>query len=1011
MSKFSRRNFIKFSSVTAAHLTIFDLGSFVDFFDASKLEATLEELTKGFLNPPATTRAGGYWWWFNGLVNEAGITLDLEEFNDKGIGNVLLVNSAGGLGGVPYPQGEKFLSENWKALYRHALKEADRLNIEVGVNLSSGWCMGGPWIKPENSGRWFLQSTLDIKGPQQFSDKLPLPSGRDGYKHVFNPPGYKSYIDLPLAELDYRDTSVVAIFNPHGDAAKIAGDRAAVLAAKTNRKDASNSSRANDVMGPTLFEWKNQSTDQPVSKKQIINLTDKIDEKGILNWNVPAGNWTIVRTGHRMTGSKLMIAQPEADGLSIDWLDSRGVEIQFENLGNVLLEETAKAKSKALKYFCDDSFEDGFPNWTPKIVEKFKAFCGYDPEPYFPVLAGYIVDSAEISDRFLHDYRKTVADCMANGHYKRFAELCHQNGLKVQNESAGPSRSGTMCMDGLKNLGRSDNPMGEFWLGPKHDEPGNLDDDQPYGVSRLDYGQNKVTKMVASAAHIYGKETASAESFTSFRHWKDAPHHLKQSLDRAFCEGINRIVIHTTTASRIEDGLPGFEYGAGTHFNPNVTWWGKSGAFLTYIARCQYLLRAGKFVADVLFYNGDGAPNLVLYKHVPKTLGKGYDYDVCNEEVLLTRLSVKNNFIVLPDGMRYRMLVLPEDTRMPVPVIKKLEALVKAGATIIGPKPKRAPGLTQYPQCDADVKQISDRLWAKINGSSIKVNHYGKGRVFSGETARNILLKDGVKPDFEYKGNDFIDFIHRKTAEQDIYFITNREGKTVQCECIFRVGGIQPQIWDAVTGKFVRDVPSVQKGGRTTIEFEFAAFQSYFVIFEKSRPLKKVIAGTFFPKLNAVKVLDSAWEVAFDEKWGGPAKIAFPTLSDWSAHTDERIKYYSGTAVYTTNFSFEGTKDKFMFLDLGVVKDIASVKLNGQDLGIIWTSPWRVDIAEAIVKGNNVLEIEIINQWPNRLIGDAGLPEEKRLTKTNVVFKKTDPLLPSGLLGPVQILIGEPKKG
>lgn len=1005
MRNFNRRNFIKLSSVTAAHLTVFDLSSFVDFFDTSKSQGTLDELRKGFLNPPTFTRAGGYWWWFNGLVNKEGITRDLEEFKDKGIGNVLLVNSAGGLAGVPYPQGEKFLSDGWKALYRHALKEADRLGIEVGVNLSSGWCMGGPWIKPENSGRWFLQSTIDIKGPQKFSGKLPLPGGRDGYKHVFNPPGYKDYIDLPLAELDYRDTSVVAILNPSGNSAKVTDARAAVLPAKTNRKDASNFAKANDIMGPTLFEWKNQPADQPILKNQIINLTDKVGKDGFLNWDVPAGNWTIVRTGHRMTGSKLMIAQPEADGLSIDWLDSRGVEIQFENLENVLLEETAKANSKALKYFCDDSFEDGFPNWTPKIVEKFKAFYGYDPEPYFPVLAGFIVESAEISDRFLHDYRKTVADCMANGHYKRFAELCHENGLKVQNESAGPSRSGTMCMDGLKNLGRSDNPMGEFWLGPKHDEPGNLDDDKSYSVSRLDYGQNKVTKMVASAAHIYGKETASAESFTSFRHWKDAPHHLKQSLDRAFCEGINRIVIHTTTASRIEDGLPGFEYGAGTHFNPNVTWWEKSSAFLTYVSRCQYLLRAGKFVADVLFYNGDGAPNLVLYKHVPTTLGKGYDYDVCNEEVLLTRLSVKNNFIVLPDGMRYRMLVLPQDTRMPLPVIKKLEALVKAGATVIGIKPQKAPGLTQYPQCDNDVKQIADKLWGKINGSTVKINHYGQGRVFYGETARNILLKDAVKPDFEYLGGNFIDFIHRKTAEQDIYFITNREDKAVECECIFRVNGIQPQIWDAVTGKLVKDVPCIQKGGRTAIDFEFAKFQSYFVIFAKSSPLKKNHDGVFFPKLKLAQILDNAWEVVFDEKWGGPAKITFPTLSDWSAHSDERIKYYSGKAIYKTTFNCDAINNKFM-LDLGVVKDIASVKLNGKDLGIVWTSPWRVDVGEAIVKGSNVLEIEIINQWTNRLIGDAALPENKRLTKTNIVFKKTDPLLLSGLLGPVQLLIG-----
>ncbi|PWS31534.1 glycosyl hydrolase [Pedobacter paludis] len=1008
MKSINRRKFIRISSLTTASLAVLNSSSMAALINnpSSDPVSTLQLLESAFLSPPESTRAGGYWWWFNGLVNKKGITRDLEEFKLKGIGNVLLVNSAGGLAGVPYPQGEKFLSSGWKALYRHALKEADRLGIEVGVNLSSGWCMGGPWIKPENAGRWFLQSTLNVKGPQKFSEKLPLPGGRDGYDNVFNPPGFKDYIDLPLNQLDYRDTSVVAILNPNGDQAKISGARKAVFSAKTNRKDASNFAKANDVMGPTLYPWTNEATDKPIPLNSVINLTEKVDKDGFLNWNVPEGDWTIIRTGHRMTGSKLMIAQPEADGLSIDWFDNRGVEIQFENLGNVLLEETAKANSKALKYFCDDSFEDGFPNWTPKILEKFKAFCAYDPQPYLPVLAGFIIENAEVSDRFLHDYRKTIADCMANGHYKRFAELCHEKGLKVQNESAGPSRSGTMCMDTLKNLGRSDNPMGEFWLGPKHDEPGNLDDDKPYSVSRLENGQNKVTKMVASAAHIYGKATASAEAFTSFRSWKDAPGNLKQALDRAFCEGINRIVIHTTTASRPEDGLPGYEYGAGTHFNPNVTWWEKSGAFFTYVSRCQHLLRSGKFVADVLFYNGDAAPNIVLPKHVSPDLGKGYDYDVCNEEVLLTRLSVQNNFIVLPDGMRYRVLVLPDEKRMPEAVVTKIEQLVKAGATVIGTRPSKAPGLSNYPTCDLNVKNIANKVWGKIDGKNIKFNQYGKGRVYQGESIRNVLLKDGIKPDFEYDGDgNFIDFIHRKTENEDLYFITNRLNKAVKSTCTFRIGNKQPQLWDAVTGEITKNIPYKILGNRIVIDFDFASFQSYFVIFPKVVSGVALSKNYPFPKLTDKQLLNGSWEVSFDPKWGGPDKITFDELSDWSKHTDEGIKYYSGKAVYRKTFNLDQpSKNKITYLDLGIVKDIASVKLNGKDLGIVWTSPWRVNVSECLKNTNNLLEIEVINQWPNRLIGDAALPKEKRLTNTNIVFKKTDPLMASGLLGPVRIL-------
>src|SRR5690606_20602311 len=361
-----------------------------------------------------------YWGWFNGLVEKEGITRDLEEFREKGMGGVLLVNSSGGLGGVPFPQGAKFLSDEWKELYRHAMKEAKRLNIEVGINLSSGWCMGGPWIEPENSGRWYLQSELQVQGPQKFSGKLPLPGNRDGYDKVFNPPGYKEYIDLPLEELDYRDTAVVAVFTPDEKNSRISGERAELLAAKTNHKDASNFSLAVNIMGPTREPWKNEALDEPVPLSKVIDLTSKMSEDGHLEWEIPPGKWTIIRTGHRMTGSRLMIAQPEADGLSIDWFDRKGLEIQFENLGKVFLEEAAKVGAKP-KYFCDDSFEDGFPNWTEKIIEKFKHYRGYDPVPYFPALKGYIIGSAEISDRFLTDYRKTIADCMADEHYKRFA--------------------------------------------------------------------------------------------------------------------------------------------------------------------------------------------------------------------------------------------------------------------------------------------------------------------------------------------------------------------------------------------------------------------------------------------------------------------------------------------------------------------------------------------------------------------------------------------------------------
>jgi hypothetical protein len=1000
-----RRTFIKIGTAATAGVGLLGLGTAAA---RERKPANGGHLESEFAKVPDAVRPGCYWWWFNGLVDKAGITRDLEEYRAKGIGSVLLVNSASGLGGAQMPLGAKFLSPEWKELYRHALQEAKRLGIEVGLNLSAGWCMGGPWIPPQHSGRWFLQSKLVLTGPQKFSGKLPLPGHRDGYDKVFNPPGCKDYIDLPLEKLDYRDTAVVAFPVGNDAHARFTGERAKLLSAKTNRKDASNFTRARDVIGPTLAPWTTSSTDEPIPAEKVVDLTSKMKPDGQLDWEVPAGRWVIVRTGHRMTGSRLMIAPPEADGLSVDWFSTAGVELQFEHLGKVLLAEAGPLVGKTVTYFCDDSFEDGFPNWTEKVLERFKHYRGYDARPYLPVLAGYIVGSAELSDRFLHDYRKTIADCMADGHYGRFAELCHDHGLQVQNEAAGPSRSGTICLDGLKNLGRSDLPMGEFWLGLRHDEPGGLEPSLGYGVTRLEDNQNKVTKMAASAAHIYGRKTASAESFTTMRHWKDSPATLKPAADRAFCEGINRLFVHASTCTRAEDGQPGYEYGAGTHFNHNVTWWDKVGPFLDYVGRCQRLLRDGLFVADVLYYNGDWAPNIVEPKHVDPSLGKGFDYDACNAEVLLTRLSVKDKRLVLPDGMSYRLLVLPERTAMPVEVVAKIRDLVKAGATVAGPKPDRAPGLKDYPKCDHQVKAIADEVWGDCDGQKVTQHGFGKGRVFWGMSLREILQGDGVTPDFESAGDEaFIDFIHRSTGDCELYFLTNRNNRPETGECTFRVADRQPEIWDPVSGEITPAGVFRRQMGRTIVPLEFAPWQSYFIVFRQGKQVAPQVEArrpaSNFLKLSTESELSGAWTVKFDPKWGGPESVEFSTLEDWTKRSEAGIKYYSGTATYVKRFDVGENTGERRFLDLGTVKNIAEVRLNGQKLGIVWTAPWRVEITKAVKAKDNLLEIEVVNLWPNRLIGDAQLPPEQRLTRTNIALEKNPVLLSSGLLGPVCI--------
>jgi len=960
--------------------------------------AANEDLAKKFISPPDSAKPSGWWFWFYNLMDKEGITRDLTEFKAKGMGSAQIICAGNDYGCGPMPGGPAYLSPEWRELYRHALSEADRLGLKIGITLcSAGWDMGGPWITKENSCRWFLQSQLTVMGPQHFSGPLPLPGNRDGYAGP-NHGNVPDYINKPLDQMDYRDSAIIAFPEPDELTLATNDERRVSLSAKSNRKDSSIGGRPTEIMGDTLVPWANKAQDRTLRTDQVVDLTKHMTSDGNLEWDVPSGRWTILRTGHRMTGATIRLPIKGFEGLEVDRYSAVAVDQQFKNLGEILIKEAGSHAGKTLTYFTEDSFEAGYPNWTPKMLEQFKKYRGYDPTPYLPVFSGRLVGSAEISDRFLHDYRKTAADCMADGHYGRFTELANKHGLKTEAEAAGPSWSATICSDALKNLGRCDIPMGEFWADGT--------------VTEQD--QNYVGKQTASAAHIYGRTQVAAEAFTSFGHWQNSPASLKPIADRAFCEGINRFVFHTTTGTRPQDGKPGYEYGAGSHFNPNVTWWDQAaGPWLSYINRCQALLQSGLFVADVLYYNGDGAPNMVDVKHVDPALGKGYDYDVCNAEVLLTRLSVKKGRLVLPDGMSYRVLVLPDSKRMPVDVLQKIRALVKAGATVVGPKPETDPGLKNYPQCDVEVKKIAAEVWGEnsnIQDPTVE-RRVGKGRVFWGKPLREILMADGVSPDFQHSGDAFIDFIHRSTADTEFYFLANRKGVAETVEATFRVSDLQPELWDPVTGT-MRDLQQYSTtNGCTTVSLGFESYGSMFVVFRRevrSEKLKvKSEEQKNFSKFKLVQEITGPWTVQFDPQWyyGSSNSHVFATLEDWTKRPEDAIKSFSGTATYKKEFELSQVSN--CFLDLGVVRETARVKLNGKDLGVVWCAPWRVEITDAVKVGVNALEIEVVNLWPNRLIGDAALPEAQRRTRTNIGFNKADPLLSSGLLGPVRVMAAE----
>jgi hypothetical protein len=560
-------------------------------------------------------------------------------------------------------------------------------------------------------------------------------------------------------------------------------------------------------------------------------------------------------------------------------------------------------------------------------------------------------------------------------------------------ESGGPFFS--HWIDALQCEGINEVPMGEFWK--RNSEP-----DGP-----IVHHHNPSLKQAASAAHIYGKRDCQAEAFTSFANdWIDDPWSMKDVGDAAFCEGLTRNVLCFWVHQPQLQAKPGYQWAhVGTHFDCNLTWWPMSGAWLTYLARCQYLLRQGLFVADFAYLQDEAIPGFIAPRPDQQPARPaGFDYDVINAEVLMTRASARAGRLVLPDGMSYRYLVLPHRTGaiLSSNTLKQVNVLAQAGLTVIGPTSLAA-----------------------------TVTNLREGPLEA------VTRVDGLGPDIEMRGvspHATLDWIHRRAGGTDLYFVSNQGGGAAVAEIGFRIQGRQPELWDAVSGT-IRDLPDWRaEQGRTVVPMKFEPRQSWFVVFRKPATGERQPPGENFPGVAAVQELNGAWRVAFDPRWGGPAQVAFDTLEDWTARPENGIRHYSGIATYKRAFEVSAPLPKAgpVYLDLGVVRNVARVRLNGTDLGVVWTAPWRVDIAQALKSGANELEIEVANLWPNRLIGDAALPREKRFTTTNVpTYESVLPpdggldfsawgcvscaerrksgspaaLLPSGLLGPVTLQI------
>jgi hypothetical protein len=958
-------------------------------------------LAKDFVTPPESARPWVYWFFMDGNLTRECIHADLEAMKRAGIGGAIILEV-----GIGIPRGPvEFMSSPWRDLLKYAVSEADRLGLEIALGAGPGWCgTGGPWIKPEQSMQHLVASETVVIGPIRWDAVLPRPQPRAPFfgQKTLTPELAKQWREF------YRDVAVVAFPIPRGNY------RIADIDEKALYYRAPFSSQPG--VKPFLAEPAEDSrlpADQCIPSEAVLDLTSKLTPDGRLVWDVPAGNWMILRFVRTTTGQTTRPAPAPGLGFESDKFEKAAINAHFAAFIETLLKTVGEPKNagRGLTALHFDSWEMSSQNWSERFREEFIRRRGYDLLRYLPVMTGRVVDGTELSERFLWDLRQTAQELVVENHVLRLKELGDRHGLKLSLEPYDLNP----CAD-LKLGSAADVPMCEFWS-------------RGYGFP-TEFSCFEAT----SIGHTMGCPVIAAEAFTALpqEEWHQYPGSMKAQGDWALCTGVNRFVFHRYQHQPRLDQWPGMTMGPyGIHWERTQTWWDMVPAYHLYLTRCQQMLRRGLPVADILYLAPEGAPH-VFRPPSSAILGdppdrRGYNFDGCDPDALLRRASVTNGRIVLPDGMSYQVLVMPRFETMTPGLLRKIRDLVKAGVTVVGRPPKRSPSLADYPRCDQQVQQFAAELWGE--GRPADERNVGKGRVIydagtSQSAAINplaaaklrdiyadydmtarVLSRMGVLPDFEADG---VRYTHRRENGMDWYFIANLGAQKRTTICCFRVRGVQPEWWDPLSGER-RELPEYEaKDGRTAVPVRLEPFESGFVVF-RNPAVKRSTFQKNFPEFKTIVKLSAPWKVAFDPKWGGPATLIMANLEDWSKRAEAGTRYYSGKAVYHTTFDVgdaalhhPGVR---WSLSLGNVKNLASVKLNGRDLGVVWCPPWRVAIPPAaLLARNNFLEITVANLWINRLIGDSPLAAERRFTRTTWnPFHANSPLQDSGLLGPVTL--------
>jgi hypothetical protein len=743
---------------------------------------------------------------------------------------------------------------------------------------------------------------------------------------------------------------------------------------------------------PDLYGWATPpvAANEAISKSDVIDLTSKMRPDGTLDWTPPAGDWIVLRFGYSLLGITNHPATAEATGLEVDKLDGRFVKKYFDTYLDSY-KETVGADlmgKKGIRYVINDSWEAGSQNWTDNMIAQFKKCRGYDPVQWMPVLTGRVIDSAEASDRFLWDFRKTIGDLIANEHYAQLEATLHERDMGHYGESHESGRA--FVADGMEVKKFNEVPMSAMWT-------------QTPGVNKEQFGYNADDRESASVSHIYGQNLAAAESMTAAAApWAWSPATLKPTADQEFLSGINRFVIHESAHQPLVGKAPGMTLGPfGQWFNRNETWAEQASAWVDYLARTSFLLQQGHFGADVIYFYGEDSNLTAIFANKSPDVPAGYGFDYVNADALIHELSVDNGHITTKSGMSYRLLGLdPYSRHMSLPALRAIHKLVEDGAIVAGPKPTDDPS-------QADDQAEFQTLSTQLFGDGTGVHTVGKGTVYAGESLSDAFKALRVAPDFDYskpESDARLLFVHRKLSDGDLYFVDNRNDREESVEASFRVTGKAPELWSAETG--TSEPASYQiADGRTTLPLHLGPWGTVFVVFRKStRETSRTL-----PKITESQLakVDGPWKLTFQPDRGAPSSITVATLASWSDSSDAGVKYFSGAGTYTKTIQAPASwfkKGARLWIDLGDVKNLAAVTVNGKDLGIVWHSPYRVDATTALKPGENEVAIKVVNAWVNRLIGDQQ-PGATKYTFADVTpYKANAPLLPSGLLGPVAVV-------